>query len=153
MANEACSTVDTSVGQCGHDLQVISTVESEFYGTNWHLWDSSPNQADFAACNQLIFKGKWRARRDSNSRPPGSKARLQRVGFLLISKLDGPPSSFVPLSAAESHQLPLKRYDIGMYRRRLPAARCSSNCNLPQTTHPSKLVDVRKKSNKINVDD
>jgi hypothetical protein len=32
------------------------------------------------------------------------------VVFLLISKLDGPPTTFVPLSTAQSRELPWKRY-------------------------------------------
>ncbi len=37
------------------------------------------------------------------------------VVFLLISKLDGPPSSFWPLSAAENRELPLKSYVFTNY--------------------------------------
>ncbi len=39
---------------------------------------------------------------------------MLRVVFLLISKLDGPPSSFWPLSAAENRELPLKSYVLPM---------------------------------------
>jgi hypothetical protein len=36
-----------------------------------------------------------------------------KLDLLLISKLDGPPSPFVPLSAAENREAPPKRYVIG----------------------------------------
>ncbi len=38
---------------------------------------------------------------------------MLKAVFLLISKLDGPPSPFVPLSAAENRQAPSKRYVLG----------------------------------------
>ncbi len=56
----------------------------------------------------------------SNSRPPGSKARIPKVVFLIISKLIGPPSTIVPPSAAENRQTPSKRYVFATQHRKVP---------------------------------
>jgi len=40
---------------------------------------------------------------------------MPKVVFLLISKLDGPPSSFLPRNAAENRGLPLKSYVFANY--------------------------------------
>ncbi len=77
--------------------------------------------ADFVGLGALVTpSGRLRRRSSrftllgSNSRPPGSKARIPKVVFLIISKLVGPPSTIVPPSAAENRQAPTKRYVIAL---------------------------------------
>ena len=43
---------------------------------------------------------------------------MLKVVFLLISKLDGPPSTFVPPNAAENRDMPLKSYVFATLCRR-----------------------------------
>ena len=54
---------------------------------------------------------------------------MSQTVFLLISKLDGPPSTFVPPSAVENRELPSKRYVISKYARKL-----SSNSRIDSPT-------------------
>ena len=42
---------------------------------------------------------------------------MLNVVFLSISKLDGPPLTFVPPSAAESRDVPLRCYDFHLVKR------------------------------------